>query len=97
MMCLKASFTAAHEATRRESLVGDRVEQCQDCPLVCWTLDNGQTIKIVLTFPQKVWFNSLCSELEGQPPAKAQSMLLKRIEGLEQVMMAKGQDKMDLL
>ena len=33
-MCLKASFTAAHEATRRESLVGDRVEQCEDCPLV---------------------------------------------------------------
>jgi len=64
MMCLKASFTAAHEATRRESLVGDRVEQCEDCPLV--------------------WFNSLCSELEGQVPAKAQSMLLKRIEGLEQ-------------
>ena len=35
--------------------------------------------------------------MEGQPPAKAQSMLLKRIEGLEQVMMAKGQDEMDQL
>ena len=35
MMCLKASFTAAHEATRRESLAKDHVEQCEDCPLVC--------------------------------------------------------------
>ena len=35
----------------------------------------------------KVWFNSLCCDLEGLPPAKAQSLLLKRIEGLEQVRM----------
>ena len=35
MMCLKASFTAAHEATRRESLAKDHVEQCEECPLVC--------------------------------------------------------------
>ena len=34
----------------------------------------------------KVWFNSLCSDLEGLVPAKAQSLLLKKIEGLEQVM-----------
>jgi len=64
MMCLKASFTAAHEATRRESLAKDHVEQCEECPLV--------------------WFNSLCCDLEGLPPAKAQSLLLKKIEGLEQ-------------
>ena len=37
MMCLKASFTAAHEATRRESLAKDHVEQCEECPLVCWS------------------------------------------------------------
>ena len=35
----------------------------------------------------KVWFNSLCCDLEGLPPAKAQSLLLKRIESLEQVRM----------
>ena len=37
MMCLKASFTAAHEATRRESLAKEHVEQCEECPLVCWS------------------------------------------------------------
>ena len=35
----------------------------------------------------KVWFNSLCCDLEGLPPAKAQSLLLKKIESLEQVRM----------
>merc|ERR550517_2403886 len=65
MMCLKASFTAAHEATRRESLVNDRGAKGEGAPLV--------------------GVNSLCSELEGQLPAKAQSLLLKKIEGLEQV------------
>ena len=41
----------------------------------------------------KVWFNSLCCDLEGLPPAKAQSLLLKKIESLEQVRIAEDARK----
>lgn len=64
MLCLKASFTAAHhEATHKDSVIPEQ-ETCHLCPLV--------------------WFNCVCGDLEGLVPAKAQSLLLKRIEGLEQ-------------
>ena len=61
MMCLKASFTAAHEATRRESLAKDHVEQCEDCPLVCWSqhlyavLENSEILSEKWFVPTFSW------------------------------------------